>query len=116
MVKRHGLCRANTQDLRTYRLRNAANAMRADSKRLRGLTFAKVFTSPLQRAKRTGELAGFGAVAEIDGNIVEWNYEARMRGAAPPESGRSAPTGNCSATAVQEGNRQPRPRRGPIAW
>ena len=42
--------------------------------RLAGLTFAKVFTSPLQRAKRTCELAGFGAVAEIDGDLVEWNY------------------------------------------
>jgi probable phosphoglycerate mutase len=38
------------------------------------LTFAKVFTSPLQRAVRTCELAGFGAVAEIDPDLVEWNY------------------------------------------
>ena len=36
---------------------------RALGERLRGLTFAKVFTSPLQRATRTCELAGFGAVA-----------------------------------------------------
>ncbi len=43
-------------------------------RRLQGLTFAKVFTSPLQRAKRTCELAGFGSVAEIDPNLVEWNY------------------------------------------
>jgi broad specificity phosphatase PhoE len=42
--------------------------------RLAGLTFAKVFTSPLQRAKRTCELAGFGATAEIDRDLVEWNY------------------------------------------
>src|SRR5438067_3039165 len=42
--------------------------------RLAGLTFANVFTSPLQRAKRTCELAGFGAVAEIDRDLVEWNY------------------------------------------
>ena len=42
--------------------------------RLRGLSFAKVFTSPLQRTKRTCELAGFGAVAEIDPELVEWNY------------------------------------------
>src|SRR5262252_571622 len=44
------------------------------SERLRGLSFAKVFTSSLQRAKRTCELAGFGAVAEIDPDLVEWNY------------------------------------------
>src|ERR1700757_1227397 len=42
--------------------------------RLKGLTFAKVFTSPLQRARHTCELAGFGAVAEIDEDLVEWNY------------------------------------------
>src|SRR4029450_7525131 len=53
--------------------RGERNARRLEE-RLRGLTFAKVFTSPLQRTKRTCELAGFGAVAEIDGNLVEWNY------------------------------------------
>jgi len=42
--------------------------------RLKGLTFATVFTSSLQRAVRTCELAGFGAVAQIDGDLVEWNY------------------------------------------
>ena len=41
---------------------------------LAGLNFGKVFTSPLQRARRTRELAGFGSVAEIDPNLVEWNY------------------------------------------
>ncbi|HTS55320.1 MAG TPA: histidine phosphatase family protein [Burkholderiales bacterium] len=42
--------------------------------RLQGLTFAKVFTSPLQRAARTCELAGFGAAAEVDRDLLEWNY------------------------------------------
>jgi len=42
--------------------------------RLKGLKFAKVFTSPLQRAARTCELAGFGSAAEIDPDLVEWNY------------------------------------------
>src|SRR5882762_9945111 len=42
--------------------------------RLSGLAFAKVFTSPLQRAVRTSELAGFAAVAEIDRDLLEWNY------------------------------------------
>lgn len=42
--------------------------------RLRGLTFAQVFTSPLQRAFRTCELAGFGADAKVDHDLVEWNY------------------------------------------
>ena len=42
--------------------------------RLKGLTFAKVFTSPLQRASRTCELAGFGAGAETDPDLLEWDY------------------------------------------
>jgi probable phosphoglycerate mutase len=42
--------------------------------RLKGLTFSKVFTSPLQRARRTCELAGFGTEAEVDKDLVEWNY------------------------------------------
>ncbi|MGA8597908.1 MAG: histidine phosphatase family protein [Bryobacteraceae bacterium] len=49
---------------------------RALSQRLTGLVFAKVFTSPLQRARRTCELAGFGPVAEVDSDLVEWNYGA----------------------------------------
>ena len=53
--------------------RGERNARRLNE-RLRGLTFAKVFTSPLQRAARTCELAGFGAVAEIDRGLVEWDY------------------------------------------
>ena len=42
--------------------------------RLAGLTFAKVFTSPLQRATRTCELAGFAAAADVDRDLVEWDY------------------------------------------
>jgi broad specificity phosphatase PhoE len=40
------------------------------------LTFAKVFTSPLRRAMRTCELAGFQSVAEVDRDLVEWDYGA----------------------------------------
>ena len=53
--------------------RGERNARRL-GKRLEGLVFAKVFTSPLQRAARTCELSGFGVVAEADANLVEWNY------------------------------------------
>ena len=42
--------------------------------RLKALTFTAVFTSPLQRAARTCELAGFKSVAEVDKDLVEWNY------------------------------------------
>jgi broad specificity phosphatase PhoE len=53
--------------------RGESNARRL-GERLRGLVFAKTVTSPLRRAVRTCELAGFGAVAEIDKDLVEWNY------------------------------------------
>ncbi len=53
--------------------RGEQNARRL-GERLAGLIFAKVFTSPLQRAAGTCELAGFGAVAETDHELVEWNY------------------------------------------
>lgn len=42
--------------------------------RLKALTFTAVFTSPLQRAARTCELAGFKSVAEVDTDLVEWDY------------------------------------------
>jgi broad specificity phosphatase PhoE len=53
--------------------RGERNARRL-ADRLKGLSFRKVFTSPLQRAMRTCELAGFGAQAEIDRDLLEWNY------------------------------------------
>jgi broad specificity phosphatase PhoE len=42
--------------------------------RLAGIQFARVFTSPLQRARRTCELAGCAAKAEIDPDLLEWDY------------------------------------------
>src|SRR5258707_9048456 len=53
--------------------RGEQNARRL-GERLRGLSFARVSTSPLQRARRTCELAGFGERCEIDADLVEWNY------------------------------------------
>ena len=53
--------------------RGERNALRL-GKRLAGSVFAKVFTSPLQRAARTCELAGFGAVAEVVPDLMEWDY------------------------------------------
>ena len=47
---------------------------RAMGERLRGRKFARVFTSPLQRAVRTCELAGFGSAFEIDPDLAEWDY------------------------------------------
>ena len=42
--------------------------------RLRELVIDKVWCSPLLRARRTCELAGFADRAEIDPDLVEWNY------------------------------------------
>ncbi len=53
--------------------RGEANARRLAG-RLKEVTFAHVFTSPLQRARRTCELAGYGSVAAVDPDLVEWNY------------------------------------------
>jgi broad specificity phosphatase PhoE len=53
--------------------RGEANAQRLGIS-LAGIPFAKVFTSPLRRAKRTCELAGFAQIAELDQDLVEWNY------------------------------------------
>jgi probable phosphoglycerate mutase len=55
----------------TERGERNARALRV---RLEGLKFDKVFSSPLLRARRTCELAGFGAAAELDPDLAEWNY------------------------------------------
>jgi probable phosphoglycerate mutase len=40
--------------------------------RLEGISFTRVLTSPLSRAKRTAELAGFSP--EVEPDLLEWNY------------------------------------------
>ena len=42
--------------------------------RLSGQSFAQVWVSPLQRARRTCELAGLGARAEVHQDLREWDY------------------------------------------
>ena len=42
--------------------------------RLRGVTFSRVLVSPLKRARRTCELAGFAAQAHIVPDLLEWDY------------------------------------------
>jgi probable phosphoglycerate mutase len=41
---------------------------------LRQFSFTRVFTSPLRRASKTCALAGFGAGAEVDHDLIEWDY------------------------------------------
>ena len=42
--------------------------------RFAATVFAKVLSSPLQRAMRTCELSGYGSVVEADADLIEWNY------------------------------------------
>ena len=75
MAKRPGRCPASTRASRTFRSPSGVSKTPASSASiLRGTTVTRVFTSPLQRASRTCELAGFGEVAEIDPDLVEWDY------------------------------------------
>jgi probable phosphoglycerate mutase len=52
-----------------------ANARRL-GQRLAEQNFARVLCSPLLRARRTCELAGYGPVAQPDARLVEWDYGA----------------------------------------
>lgn len=41
---------------------------------LKNVAFTAVFTSPMQRARETCEIAGLSAVAQVDENLREWDY------------------------------------------
>jgi broad specificity phosphatase PhoE len=60
---------------------------------LRAVEFSRVFTSPLQRARRTCELAGLGDAAEIEPNLAEWNYGA-YEGQRPVDIRKARPDWN----------------------
>jgi broad specificity phosphatase PhoE len=47
---------------------------RALAPRLKELRFDHVLSSPLRRAQRTCELAGFAGLATLDPDLVEWDY------------------------------------------
>jgi broad specificity phosphatase PhoE len=51
---------------------------------LAGKKFAAVFTSPLKRARETCEIAGYGAVAQVEPGLTEWNY-GEAEGKTTPE-------------------------------
>jgi probable phosphoglycerate mutase len=49
---------------------------RALGAKLEAVSFANVWSSPLIRARRTAELAGYAARLETDDDLMEWNYGA----------------------------------------
>jgi probable phosphoglycerate mutase len=53
--------------------------------------FARVFTSPLQRARETCELIGLGGAGVVDPDLVEWNYGA-YEGMTPKQIHEIAPS------------------------
>ena len=57
--------------------------------------FAAVFSSPLQRARRTCELAGLGAQMQLQKDILEWDYgdyeDHNATDPRPSLTGRSGP-------------------------
>ena len=52
--------------------------------------FARVFVSPMRRARETCELAGLGNAAVIDPDLVEWNY-GEYEGLTPKQIHEGAP-------------------------
>ena len=52
--------------------------------------FALVLTSPLVRARKTCQLAGFGECAQIDRDLMEWSY-GEYEGLTPQQIHAQAP-------------------------
>lgn len=81
--------------------RGERNAVRL-GERLEGMTFARVFVSPMQRAARTCELAGFGDRAEVDPDLNEWDY-GRYEGLRTADIRRARPDWNLFRDGCPEG-------------
>jgi len=69
---------------------------------LRGRTFADVLSSPLSRARDTCELAGLGEAAEIDADLVEWDYGV-YEGVATAEVRQTVPDWSVWAHPIIDG-------------
>jgi broad specificity phosphatase PhoE len=67
--------------------RRAAEALGA---RLAGRRFALVLRSPRERSRDTCELAGYGGQAQVDDDLVEWDY-GEYEGLTTPQIRESRP-------------------------
>ena len=85
-------------------------AARQIGEALRRETFGRVFTSPLVRARRTSELAGFDERAEVEPALVEWDY-GRYEGRTTADIQREQPGWNLFRDGVPAAKRSNRWRR-----
>ena len=93
--------------------KHGERAARQLGEELRGRQFARIFTSPLQRAARTCELAGFGDQSQVDHDLVNGTM-ANTRVSGPWRSTPSVPAGKSSVMVAPEGNRPARLAHGLI--
>jgi len=75
---------------------------RITAARLRDVNFELVLCSPLQRAKRTCEIAGYLPQAVLDPNCMEWDY-GDLSGVTPDEYRKSHPGWNTWDCPVPNG-------------
>jgi probable phosphoglycerate mutase len=69
---------------------------------LAGRRFALVLTSPLERARETCRLAGYGGVAEVDPNLSEWDY-GDYEGRTTPDIRKEIPDWSLWVSGVPHG-------------
>jgi probable phosphoglycerate mutase len=69
---------------------NGCRVARLLEEPLAGLGISQVLCSPLMRARQTCALAGYGSVAEIEPDLLEWNY-GDYEGLTPEQIRNSRP-------------------------
>jgi probable phosphoglycerate mutase len=69
---------------------------------LAGRRFTLVLTSPMQRARETCRLAGYGDAAEVDPNLCEWDY-GDYEGRTTPDIRKEIPDWSLWVAGVPNG-------------
>jgi broad specificity phosphatase PhoE len=70
--------------------------------RLSGIRFSAALCSPRQRAQKTCELAGLGALAQVEPDLAEWDY-GDYEGLRTPEIAKERPGWNIFADGCPNG-------------